>query len=635
MNISNSTQPIQKDKFFYNEAETQVTVNCKTLADWLSLITEKSFIENFDSHKKANVIILNVESELKNVETLRENEFSSKSWILVAFLSTTNERQMIIIWRNHNSNAFQKLDFDEKFSKEFLSFVLDFIIEILEKENELFGAQSLSNLTNFFLTCLQNSCGLNLLMKAIKENKKEIFDELLELPYTFHEKCILNENDDDATAADLAWEMRNHEILFKLLQNNSPFPAKFEKIQELEQTSIEIKLLMKDLNEMHEAINKMNFEDIEKYLVKYSNLIYFYNITNNSAIRIAAEKDDKRIYDLLLKSGCKIGPFEDYKIILKYLQNDPSYINELEKEDMKYEITTGISTKDYLSFHDKYSFSYGKLKEKRKLEAKRRKLFEIVNESDDGKLILKITSTINYKQNEFQTHFDFDSQYIAVIYKRKNKNANKEDYEACTGLINLQNYKIFVGAQKFNKRKNEIASILKHEHCHLALLKTFMNGCKPYVEGNVSKDDFDKVVEECQNKKGEEIIIDRVFDCYPDEIKHAELAVRASEMITFYKDNQNKLTEQKEKFPLLFDYLEKKIKPAMDEFLNKVTSKLSNDSNKFKVEELPISMQAICKNQEGKTLKKISSEKFCSLFEAKAHEQIINWAKFSQSFGAK
>ncbi|KAG5667267.1 hypothetical protein PVAND_015254 [Polypedilum vanderplanki] len=599
-------QPIVK---FDNKNKQFLIEKCASVKDGLSFISiDQNFKNDFEKENDVNTIILTVEEKLDKIQEIESLEFETKPWLVIVFFSSINDRQMIINWRNRDSKDFFHLNFEENFSKNVLSMVFDCFIKMLESGGS-FEFPPIKGTANIFVTILKDSRGNNLLMKSIEEQNEKIFDELLELPFDLH----YTSSDDDAnwTAADIAYKNKKFSILLKLLKKNSPFPNDFEENEDME----EITKFIDDLEILHEGIKKNDSEKVKQILDNYPHLIYFYNISNKSALAVAAEFCNLEIYKLLIKKGCSIGKFENYEKVLASLHLNGSFnsfgnrktFDEVVLDDSQTTVVQEIIsekipiTEPYLAYHYKNSEIICNRKrpiqDKRILLAEKNNFFDIINESEDGKLILKITACSN---NVF-TYIDFENDSVYYITGEKYPN-----HKHCIGLFQYKYpeiFKISAGAKNFGTSDNEIAATIKHEHCHMAMLMVFGNKCKPYgiydVEHYVK---FTFAEKECQSKINVDKIVDRVFQMYFDEQQnsynyepkfwHAELAVRVPEMITCYRDKKEILENRREEFSYLFDYYENFVMKEMEESLP-LQKILFDGSNSVKFYDLTRPLQSI------------------------------------------
>ncbi|KAG5668086.1 hypothetical protein PVAND_016041 [Polypedilum vanderplanki] len=613
-------------EYFYNDQNIFIISNCKTMLEGLEFI-RKDFKEIFEAKENANIIILKTENKLEKIQSFESVEFKSKKWLVIAFQS--DKRQTVIIWRNQNCNNFHQLKLDEKFSIELSNFLLETIAENIN--NGILVEIPSNEAAKFLaLTFIRDSNGYNLLMKAIENDKFDLFDELMKLPFDLHDKAKTID-DEEVTAADIVWKKKNQEILLKLLENNSPFPNDFKE----NEASEDIKKFVKVMDEMHSAIENKNKETILKLLQENSKLLYFYSIENYSAVGIAAELEDKSIYCLLIKNGCSIGQFEDYRIILKYIQEDSSFESDLTKGDMKDDYSFQVAPEEHLWYHDHNSKAYfGTLPAERELNNQKRELFRVINESKDGELILKITAY----DGRIKTYLDFANDSVMFLFRHIDKNSDLNFGPETTGTFFPKKFNIFIGAKKYDDSKNTIAGILKHEHCHLALLLVFGNSCKPYrTEDEQNHNRFENVVEHCQNLLNQEIIIDWVFDKvfdgqkyiynYDPSVWHAELAVRVPQMITHYNDDEIKLKSRREIFDQLFKYHEEVIMPAMEQFLfSKIKNEMKFDLLTAEHKSIVLrSFNDISVDKKLNVARKLTSKEIEKVLSRKINQQIFKW----------
>ena len=83
---------------------------------------------------------------------------------------------------------------------------------------------------------------------------------------------------------------------------------------------------------------------------------------------------------------------------------------------------------------------------------------------------------------------------------------------------------------------------------------------------------FNKITEECKKVESDEIV-QSVFFCYPPSMHHAELIVRAPQLLALYHNDQEALEEKKREFPSLLGYYEEDCVSEMKKALPKIKAK--------------------------------------------------------------
>jgi hypothetical protein len=74
------------------------------------------------------------------------------------------------------------------------------------------------------------------------------------------------------SAASIAWKSKNFKILLNLLQNNSPYPDKFN----INEASSELQSFLENSIDFHKTIKTGNVENCLKFIDKFPNLHHFY-----------------------------------------------------------------------------------------------------------------------------------------------------------------------------------------------------------------------------------------------------------------------------------------------------------------------------------------------------------------------
>lgn len=120
------------------------------------------------------------------------------------------------------------------------------------------------------------------------------------------------------SAIDYAYKNRNFEIVLKLLKLNSPFPKDFDpKI-----ASQELRIFADLMNQMHDEILSENNEKVLEIIQKNSNLRYFYNTKNISALSVATREAKFEVYELLIVKNLLYGSKENYQELIAELTQE-------------------------------------------------------------------------------------------------------------------------------------------------------------------------------------------------------------------------------------------------------------------------------------------------------------------------
>jgi ankyrin repeat protein len=467
---------------------------------------------------------------------------------------------------------------------------------------------------------------LNLLMTAVEDENHEIAKELLRFPFDINHKTAAGH-----TAADIALQMKDQDMLLLLLEANSTYPKGFD----LKLCSEDIESLTEISEDMHAAIRSNRQVEVQKILRKYPRMRYFYNGFNVSAAATAIKKKKGLIYNLLLNNGCIIGPLEDFNRLMTYLTNlYPKEQDDLEPPAAK-KAKLGLETihaKNYKKPPERHimkhlaSLFYGhdELHPDQRMQHVR-EVFETLDTIPELSLTLKITAT----NKNIKNHFDFNHDSVQYMLPTTSD-------DAC-GLHNTVGH-IYVAAKRFLKEadKAETIATTGHEHSHCAINMTFGNDAKPYAVGDrLNEKRFNDIVAECRqlwekNKNTMEPIVAWVFERYDEELWPAELIVRVPHMLAHYHGNVRKLTELKDTFKSLFEYYRDVVVPAMKNALS-VLEKLSEDSDKFSGLTKPLKASILHSQVELQgeqvELKKIADEKVLELLTPQQIREILEGKK--------
>ncbi|XP_070494010.1 uncharacterized protein [Chironomus tepperi] len=139
---------------------------------------------------------------------------------------------------------------------------------------------------------LLDSRNYNLLLLAAESGNVKPIKKLLQ--YSIESQLLEN----DITAQSLAWENCHFDVLLELLQANLPFPQQIE----VSECSEELRSFIESSEEFHKMIEAQNMDKLDEIIQKYPNLKYFYNLLNESALKVALELDSTDIYEIEIPS---------------------------------------------------------------------------------------------------------------------------------------------------------------------------------------------------------------------------------------------------------------------------------------------------------------------------------------------
>jgi hypothetical protein len=348
------------------------------------------------------------------------------------------------------------------------------------------------------------------------------------------------------TAASLAFSNKKYEALALLLQHNSLFPPDFKP----ELTSnFDLQIFTLTMEKFHEHLKLNQLNEITRLARENPQLRHFYSTHNVSAPAAALSAKDLDLYEFLITLNITIGPFE-------MLENAIDSLNEQEKLQLRaiHERHAKCLPEKHLMIleassyvgHDEHDFD-NKM-------AMVREAFADLNSMELIRPLLMLIAAARC----FKIVFDFNSDSV----QRMDPTSGRND----AGVFYITRH-IFIGAKGLLvlATRAKVLGIMAHELCHYAMIIVFDNDCRPYrnVEKMTVGVEFNKIKNECHRNRGYVAIVRRVFDEYSANERHAELIVRAPQMIANYSNDEKKFTEVHDTYEDLFNFYEHKVLPEV------------------------------------------------------------------------
>lgn len=314
---------------------------------------------------------------------------------------------------------------------------------------------------------------------------------------------------------------------------SSKFESGDSKIQNLNSNSIEVQNLnfySLKLKNSDQKTSKAKLSKFLKIINENSNLNYFYDLQNNSALSLALKFKKFNLSNFLISKNIFLAPHE----ILS-------------------DITKNFKLSDRMKFEEIFNFEHililmsnskilSNPNDRQKFQNLIKKFFEILSKIPEIEIILKVVA---FSRN-FQIIFDFNCESVKHIDRESNANGLfypiGRIYIAARDLLNPQKF-------------HEVLGVISHEICHLAILKIYKNSTKPY-KSSKDEEKFKKVLKNCEKNSEKLKIIKLVFECYQEDQIDAELIARVPQIIAQYQKNEGKLKEVKENFKSLFEFYE-------------------------------------------------------------------------------
>lgn len=412
--------------------------------------------------------------------------------------------------------------------EQILSVLLD--LPIVEQDQELILTQSK-------LFRLRNKDNRNLLKVAVEKNNIKAVQLLLKLGFDVSFQASEYE-----TAADIAWESRNYLCLTELLVHDSPFPKCF-KLDKISTTdgSKELKKVVKLRENFHAAIRSERFEYVKVFVNENPRIKYALNKLNESALITAFKnclKNELKIFCYLKSVGFSLKFDHEIFIYMEEKKISKAKIEKIDKKIRKFQESQFCSLESYLLFFIQKSQIGRNDKNREQKYGIILSMFQCLDQVSEIRSILQAIASCNELR---QIVFEFNKIHVMDLSLCANES---------TSGITYSNGPIYIAA-KGNEDKQtfmEIVGTLAHELLHSLLENIYNNDFKPYaINDKAKQEEFQRILDNLQklfdSKKDLDPIIRNVFKYYKDTEKVAELIVRVPNLLTRYKDNEEKLLQ--------------------------------------------------------------------------------------------
>lgn len=414
-----------------------------------------------------------------------------------------------------------------------------------------------------------------MLMLAIEANKQQVIDYLLSIGYS------INTRVEGKTAADLAWENKHQNVLLKLLKSGSLFPVNFESEKSSVELSTELKNFTESVTQFFDHIETQNKDEIKKFITSNRSLGHIFNTKNESAAAFALKHKKFDIYEVLVLHNLSMFKDENMdEITAEFTAKECSKIKNIHDNSAKGNPQKHVKILAALSKvgHDNTEV----LDFMKHIED----AFYDIDKIPKVREILQAVA----KHPSFMIYFDFNRTSVNHLDPNMNIYTN--------GAFYLSG-RIYIAAKDLLDKNNrqDVLAVIVHELCHFATLLSFKNEAKPYEKSDTNAcAQFEEInahylncFEQCKDE-----IISQVYIAYSPQHFHAELIVRAPQLLTLYHDNKEELERiYKEHGKLLAFYendvlpsIEKSI-PSIEDVIEKLKIRdIENTQNKQKINDL-------------------------------------------------
>lgn len=358
----------------------------------------------------------------------------------------------------------------------------------------------------------------------------------------------------DITAQSLAYENNHFTVLLELLNSNLTYPPSFD----LKRCPQQIKSFHETNRILHEAIRIENEAKIIQILDENPNLCYFYNLSNESAVKVAVANKSIHIYQLLVNRKLFYGPHEN----VDDLTTELNFRDRKTMREVNYKYLKSMPEK-HLNILMAHSLIGSDVIDQKKTHDIMFQAFSILNKYRITKSILRVVAATR----NFQVIFDFNRDSVHVLNPTAEQNTK--------GLYSTSG-KIFIGAKELldPSTEQEAFGTLAHELGHYALNTVYDNKAKPYYAKDKQRNqEFDVICKATETNSEKEKYIDLVYTRYLIDTHHAELIVRVPHLIALYHNQPEKIEELRRNFPQLFDFYENKVLRDLENSLPELKKK--------------------------------------------------------------
>lgn len=399
----------------------------------------------------------------------------------------------------------------------------------------------------------QGAMNINLLKTASESGNIEAVSFLLKCSYDVNQGRELSES-----AALLAWQKENYEVLLTLLKTSSLFPENFQETLKEQRERGKVKNILSfisDLNALHESIERGRVDQVKAFFDANPTIRHAYNVKNESATLTALKAEQFRIYEYLISKGVCLGPHEDINEVLSEKQQischegrrammKKMYVHEMHKKYFKKPIEKHLMT---LLAHSDVGFDATD-SETRGYFKYITDAFEVLNKIEEISAIFKIVA---------------ESKFFRIVFDFNRHTCNNIDPTTCRKTKGTSYFKsgyVYIGAKALlaEEEKHEVLGTLAHELTHYAMQLVYENNCKPYRPCDVARlKEFQTISLLCEFVKEKESKIFYVFN-YPEAHQHAELIVRVPQLLAVYARNAEKLNSICNTYRELFEFFRDK-----------------------------------------------------------------------------
>lgn len=360
-------------------------------------------------------------------------------------------------------------------------------------------------------------------------------------------------------AVNLAYEKNFEEIILQLLSFNSMFPLNFNPSKV---TNLRLKKFAEVTEQLHRFIVDADHDKIEELLESHSEIRFFYNYDNESAITTALSNKKLAVYEFLSIKNLQFGPFENTDEILDEMTaNEKRNLRKIHLRNTK-----ELSEKHVISLMSNSFVGHDNLDEQKKFKYVMR-AYQTINRIRIVSLIMQIIAA----SKNFKIIFDFKRENVRHMDPTTRPDVN--------GLFYLSG-RIYIAAKQLLDPTSEhiVFGVLAHEMCHYAMYLVYRNEANPFGKKDKKEArEFAAILDECRVNQECEEIIQMVYEYYDDDIQSQELIVRVPQILAAFAENKERIDQAKENFPSLFNYCEIQTIPDMERRLPEIKNEVEKE----------------------------------------------------------
>ena len=362
----------------------------------------------------------------------------------------------------------------------------------------------------------------------------------------------------DLNIQDVALKNRHFELVQALYGEDLPLPMPGD-VESYPEWFMDFVRLIDEFSFMIEVDN---LEKVEEIYTKLPKTRHLYNLSNESALKVAVKSSSFKCYEFLVSHKHTFAPNEDPEELYEELEyEDQRTLREIHN---KY---TQESPEKHINVLMTNSFiAHDVTDAEHKLKIVRR-AYRALNSN----IIIRIVLMVVAASKNFKIIFDFNRDSVNVADPTATSNTQ--------GLFYTSG-RIYIGAKQLlnEATSNETMAIISHELCHFAMNLVYGNDARPYkANDNMTIQEFEDISVQCAANNDKEEVVDIVYEHYPPDMHHAELIVRVVHLLALYSKNPEKLAEVRGIFSSLFDFFEKKVVPDMKDALPEIEGRAEKE----------------------------------------------------------